>query len=428
VAIPVLNKNKVPVKKIFTTHATLLGRYLASGDTNFYEHLDQIDSHAAAASMAIYPRFAIERAAAWGADSFTTVSDITGREAEFLLGKKPDHLLPNGLNINRFTALHEFQNLHQKYKQMINDFIMGHFFPYYSFDLDNTLYFFTSGRYEYKNKGYDLFIESLARLNWRLKQEKSPVTIVVFIITKAAIKGINVEILKSQALFDELKNICGSISEQIEDSLLNHTVRGAMPTAEELIDEYGRLRIRRIQNAWKKQGWPSICTHDMIFDGEDPVLNQLRASHLLNSPEDPVKVIFHPEFLNATGPLLGLDYDQFVRGCHLGVFPSYYEPWGYTPMECAAFGVPSVTSDLSGFGSYIQKQLALPEQYGLYVVKRKHKSFNESADHLSKIMFEIANMNRRERIDLRNRVESESVMFDWNEMFLNYLKSYQDIP
>ena len=425
VAIPVIKKRNLKLKTVFTTHATLLGRYIASDDPNFYEYLSWVAPDDAASAKGIYPRFSIERAAANGADCFSTVSDVTGIEAEHLLGRKPDVLLPNGLNINRFAALHEFQILHQRFKQEINEFTMGHFFPYYTFDLNQTLYFFTSGRYEYKNKGLDLFIESLARLNWRLKNENIPVTVVAFIITKAAVKGINVDILKSQAMFDELENVCNAVSEQMKPSLLEFTARGIMPELSELMSEYDRLRIKRIQHAWKKQGWPSICTHDMIYDGEDPVLNQLRASHLLNSPEDPVKVIFHPEFLNATAPLLGMDYDQFVRGCHLGIFPSYYEPWGYTPMECAAFGVPSVTSDLSGFGSFISQKMENCNASGYYIVDRKNKNFHESADQLTDIMMQVAKLNRRERIDLRNKVENESVMFDWKEMIKYYIKSYE---
>ena len=111
---------------------------------------------------------------------FTTVSEVTDAEAEQLLGRKADAIVPNGLNIQRFSALHEFQNLHQTYKERINEFVMGHFFPNYTFDLDRTLYFVTSGRYEYRNKGFDLFIEAMFRLNQRLKQIPDPPTIVSF--------------------------------------------------------------------------------------------------------------------------------------------------------------------------------------------------------------------------------------------------------
>jgi glycogen(starch) synthase len=424
VPIPILKRKAIPVACVFTTHATILGRYLASADANFYEHLERIDPHAAAASLGIYPRFAIERAAAWGADCFTTVSDITAREAEFLLGKKADLLLPNGLNINRFAALHEFQNLHMKYKQSIKEFVMGHFFSSYSFDLDQTLYFFTSGRYEYRNKGIDLYIEALARLNWRMKSEGIDKTVVAFVVTRAATNGINVNVLQSKVLFDELRKTVHSITESMDRRLLEFAARGEDPNESGLLDDYDRLRMKRIRHAWRRSGMPPVCTHDMKYEGSDPVLNQLRASRLLNAKEDPVKVIYHPEFINATGTLIQIDYDQFVRGAHLGVFASYYEPWGYTPMECAALGVPAVTSDLSGFGSYIQKNLPDHESNGLFVTERSGRSFNECADRLTDIMIEIVRMSRRERIDLRNRVEAASVRFDWKELEPAYQEAH----
>lgn len=111
----------------------------------------------------------MERAAVHAAHVFTTVSDITALESEFLLKRKPCIVTPNGLNVKKFSALHEFQNLHALAKEKIHQFIRGHFYGHYDFDLDKTLYFFIAGRYEFSNKGADLFIESLARLNHYLK-------------------------------------------------------------------------------------------------------------------------------------------------------------------------------------------------------------------------------------------------------------------
>lgn len=424
VAIPVLKRRGADIATVFTTHATLLGRYLASDDPFFYGRLPSIDAYRAAGDRGIFNRFAIERAAAHGADCFTTVSDITAVEAEHLLGRKPDHVLPNGLNIRRFAALHEFQNLHQLYKQAIHEFVMGHFYPSYTFDLDNTIYIFTAGRYEYRNKGIDLFIEALARLNYRLKQEKSDQTVIAFIVTRAPVRGINVEVLKSQMMFRDLKQTCERISERMTEKLLYTTALGKLPTVEDLLEENAQMALKRQHHAWLRQGWPATCTHDMLYEGEDAILNQLRSCYLNNGPEDPVKVIYHPEFLSGTSPLLGLDYDQFVRGTHLGVFPSYYEPWGYTPMECAALGIPSITSDLAGFGSYIQRQMPDHEEKGLYICRRNRLSFDESANHLVDQLMSFLSLNRRERIEMRNRVESTGDQFDWNLLVENYWKAH----
>ena len=138
VAVPRISHLRLPVATVFTTHATLLGRYLASDSPDFYNHLPFINPEEQAAKYNIFPRFAIERAAAHASTVFTTVSEVTSFEAEKLLGRAPDLILPNGLNLHRFAALHEFQNLHREYKEVINEFVMGHFFPGYSFDLDRT--------------------------------------------------------------------------------------------------------------------------------------------------------------------------------------------------------------------------------------------------------------------------------------------------
>jgi glycogen(starch) synthase len=128
--------------------------------------------------------------------------------------------------------------------------------------------------------------------------------------------------------------------------------------------------------------------------------------------------------MQSTSPLLPLDYDQFVRGCHLGVFPSYYEPWGYTPMECAALGLPSITSDLAGFGSYIKSKVPDHEQKGMFIVERRYKNWEESSEQIADIMQYVLLQNRRERIDMRNRVESSSLMFDWSQLVRYYWEAH----
>ncbi|VDD88524.1 unnamed protein product [Enterobius vermicularis] len=157
------------VATIFTTHATLLGRYLSASGADLYHNLDKFDLDREAGTRQIYHRYCIERAAVNMAHIFTTVSEITGLEAFHLLKRKPDIVTPNGLNVVKFAALHEFQNLHAISKEKINDFIRGHFYGHYDFDLDKTLYLFTAGRYEFTNKGGDFFIEALARLNYYLQ-------------------------------------------------------------------------------------------------------------------------------------------------------------------------------------------------------------------------------------------------------------------
>lgn len=420
VALPEIRRRALPVSSVFHTHATLVGRYVALRDPGMYHHLHSIDPEAAAESSGILPRYRIERAAAWSADVFATLSDITADEAEHFLGRRPDKLLPNGLNIQRFSAIHEFQNLHALYKEKIHEFVMGHFFPSYHFDLENTRYIFTSGRYEFGNKGFDLFIESLARLNWKLKESGSPTIVIAFIVTRAAIKGVNVEVMKRQKMFYDLRGTCENISGQMGRRLVKTMMTGRIPETEDLLEEYDRMRLKRLTHVWKSEDLPSICTHDMAFDGDDPVLNRLRQCRLFNASDDRVKVVYHPDFISGTGAIFPLDYDQFVRGCHLGVFPSYYEPWGYTPLECVALGIPAITSDLAGFGTYVRDTIPDNEGSGILVLPRKNSDFYESAEYLARMIERIVTMEHKDRVQLRNRVEALSELFDWRRLRVHY--------
>ncbi|MFW2389750.1 MAG: glycosyltransferase [Polyangiales bacterium] len=420
VAIPMLRKEHWRGSLLFTTHATLVGRYLATGNPVFYDHLSFLDGDQEAKNFNVHAQHYIEKAAAHGAHVFTTVSDVTAAECTHLLGRTPDALLPNGLNIRRFTAIHEFQTLHQQFKERLHEFSIGHFFPSYHFDLDQTLYMFTSGRYEYLNKGMDLTIEALARLNHRLRESRSPVTVVFFIITKAPFRSINVNALQSRAMLHEFRTAANAVKESVGDGLFRAASTGEIPDLNVLMEDYWRLRLRRAIQAWKSKSLPGVVTHDLVDDVHDPVLNQLRACRLHNLEDDPVKVIFHPDFVQATSPLFGMEYEQFVRGCHLGVFPSYYEPWGYTPLESIALGVPAVTSDLSGFGSYLQQLVPDHAQKGMYVVPRRHNDFHRSADELADRLFRFASLNRRERVMLRNSVESFSEHFAWKNLSRHY--------
>lgn len=423
-SIPIIRKRNLPVKIIFTTHATILGRYLAPNVENIYDYITRINPYDEAKKYNIMSQYLIERAAAYGAHVFTAVSDITAKECEHLLEKKVDFITPNGLNIEKFAATHEHQNLHGLYKAKIHQFVAGHFFPYYNFDLDHTLYIFTSGRYEFRNKGIDLLIDSLPILNHKLSENKIPITVVVFIITKASTIGYRYDVLQNQFTFDELFHACEKIAENIPQRILNEILYKPEQKFDSLVKETEKMYLKRIYYSWKKEGLPSVVTHEMT-NHSDLILNHIYKNNLLNYPYLNVKIIYHPDFLSSFGSIIKLDYLDFIRGCHLGVFPSYYEPWGYTPMECTAAGIPSITTDYTGFSSFLKEQLPDYENYGLYILNRKYKSYWESAHQLADLMYRVVTMSRRERIELRNKVESVSEIFDWKNLIQFYLKSYE---
>jgi glycogen synthase len=325
--------------------------------------------------------------------------------------------------------MHEFQNLHQQAKEKIHDFVRGHFYGHNDFDPDNTLYFFTAGRYEYRNKGVDMFIESLARLNHRLKSSGSKMTIVAFIIMPAQTQSLTVEALKGQAVIKSLRDTVDVIERGVGKRIFERALKWhdgeSMPDEKDLITSQDRILLRRRLFAMKRHGLPPIVTHNMANDADDPILNQIRRVQLFNHPSDRVKIIFHPEFLNSANPVLPMDYDEFVRGTHLGVFSSYYEPWGYTPAECTVMGVPSITTNLSGFGCYMEELIENSTDYGIYIVDRRMKGVDDSVNQLTSFMFDFAGKSRRQRINQRNRTERLSDLLDWKRMGMEYVKARQ---
>jgi len=419
-------EKEVNIKTVFTTHATALGRYLAMNDEDFYNKLSSYKWEKEARHFNIYNIAKIERLSANHANIFTTVSEVTARECEVFYDKNPGEITPNGLNIQRFVAYHEVQNLHQEFKNEINEFVMGHFFHSTPFDLDNTLYFFTSGRYEFRNKGYDLTLEALSALNKKLVKEKVNKNVVVFFVTRRPTWSINPVVLEQRGIMEELRSVCEAIDDQVGKRLFYQSAAEQddyrMPDLNQLVDDYWKLRYRRTLQSWKSDKWPIIVTHNLKED--DEIIDYLRKAPLVNSPKDKVKVVYHPDFINSANPLFGIDYSDFMRGCHLGIFPSYYEPWGYTPLECLAHGVPAITSDLTGFGHYTGKTFPGHENAGAYLLKRYKLKPQLVVKELADMMYQFVMLSRRERISLRNRCEDLAENYDWSKLYSAYNNAY----
>uniref|UniRef100_A0A7N8YMN9 Glycogen [starch] synthase n=1 Tax=Mastacembelus armatus TaxID=205130 RepID=A0A7N8YMN9_9TELE len=374
---------KIPMATVFTTHATLLGRYLCAGNVDFYNNLDKFDIDKEAGERQIYHRYCLERAAVHCSHVFTTVSQITAVEANHMLHRKPDVVTPNGLNVKKFSAMHEFQNLHSTNKVRIQEFVRGHFYGHLDFNLDKTLFFFIAGRYEFSNKGADIFLESLSRLNYLLRVHRNDMTVVVFFIMPAKTNNFNVESLKGQAVRKQLWDTAHTVKEKFGKKLYGALLKGQIPDMNSILDRDDFTIMKRAIYA--------------------------------------TQIIFHPEFLSSTSPLLPMDYEDFVRGCNLGVFPSYYEPWGYTPGECTVMGIPSVTTNLSGFGCFMEEHISDPAAYGIYIVDRRFRAPEESCNQLTQFMFSFCQQSRRQRIIQRNRTERLSDLLDWRYLGRFYI-------
>ena len=271
-------------------------------------------------------------------------------------------------------------------------------------------------------------LEALARLNWQLKHENSEETVIMFIITKQPIQSINPNVLNSRAMLEEIDRNCDQILLEVKERLFYHAASNQedhrLPPLNDMVDDYLRLRYRRTIQSWKSDSLPSVVTHNMTDDNNDEILNFLRRANLFNHQDDRVKFVYHPDFISSSNPLFRMEYGDFVRGCHMGIFPSYYEPWGYTPVECLARGVATVTSDLSGFGDYAKNVAIGDKEHGLYILNRANKDFNAAAHELADTLMHYIKTSRKERIEMRYKSEDLSECFDWKNLYAEYEKAY----
>ena len=423
-ALLYLKKNNVRVAKIFTTHATVLGRALSTENIEIYNNIKLIDPLKESQKRNIQAKVLTEKAAALNSDIFTTISEITGLECQYFLGKKPDLLLPNGLNLEKYPTSEEAAIKHQLYREKIREFLLYYFFPYYTFVLEHTLVFFISGRYEFHNKGIDLLIEALAKLNNKLKEENSQRTIVVFFWIPSSVVRIKPDIIENKAYYEDIKN---SIDENFPD--VKHRITRSLisRTNVTLADLFLKDIVFEIENKiskFIKSGMPSLCTHDLYNENDDAILNALRLVNLTNKKEDKVKVVFYPIYLSGADHLLDLNYRDAMMGTHIGVFPSYYEPWGYTPLETAALGVASITTDLGGFGQFLNSKHSQHKNPGIFVLSMLNKNKEQRIDEIYNTLYYFANLSREERI--KNKIESKNLasLVDWKKIIRYYIKAH----
>lgn len=420
-AILYLKKKNINIPTVFTTHATTLGRTITGNGRPLFETLDKLDADKESYNYNIQAKHQLEKAATNNATVFTTVSEITSMEAERILGRKAEVLLPNGLDIEKYPTFEETSIRHGKSKQQIKKFVEYYFFPYYEFDLENTLFYFITGRYEFRNKGIDVFTEALGRLNERLKKENETKTVITFFWVPMDIKGIKMQILENKTYYTDIESFIERQLENIKENLVYTTVRKKLPTINDIVNKNFMYELKKKIIAFKRKGEPPLATHDLYNEEHDAIINTFRKTGLLNRKEDRVKVIFYPAYLTGTEGLLDLTYQDAVVGCHLGVFPSYYEPWGYTPLETAALGVPSLTTDLAGFGRFIEQK---NNTQGIFLLKRFKKTDEEATEELSRMLHSYTKMTKEKRIKLKMEAKKTAAMLDWQHLIEKYLEAH----
>jgi glycogen synthase len=419
----VKSKN-VNAATVFTTHATILGRTMVSSGFDLYSNLDKgIDFDRKAFDYFVESKHSLEKASANNADIFTTVSEITGMEAASLLGRKPDVILPNGLDLDEYSTFEDVSVEHRVQRDRMREFLLYYFLPYYKFNVKETLFYFTASRYEFRNKGIDLFIKSLGELNRKLIDEKSEKTVVVFFFIPSSIRAIRPNLLENRTNFKDIKDDIDEAIEDIKKNVIYDIVSGQELSKETLLNKEMIFSIKKKVLKFSRKGNPSLSTH-FLMDDNDQILRAFTEAGLGNAEEDKVKVVFYPIYLTGADSLLDQTYKQGIIACHLGIFPSYYEPWGYTPLECCANGVANITTDLTGFGRYMRPKLK-EKHPGTFVIDRFGKNDNDVLKELTDTLYSFTELSKKDRVENKISAREIAELADWSNLIENYFNAFE---
>jgi len=418
-----LKINKSKIKTVFTTHATMLGRALSGKGYLLYENLKHLDPYKEAYNSNIQAKFLTERASAQNADVFTTVSEITAVEAEKILGRKPEVLVLNGIDMSKFPTIEETSIKHITCREKIREFLTFYFFPHYDFPLEHNLIFFLSGRNEFKNKGIDVYIKSLAKLNEQMKKDKTKRTISAFIWVPLANRGIKTEITENKSYYQHIKNFVDWNSKEIMKSITYDLILEKDLSKDTIFTQKFLQEARKNIMHFKRKGNPPLCTHYIDNEENNEIIRALRQHNLNNAKEDNVKVILYPVYLAGDDGLIDLPYMDALAGTHLGIYPSYYEPWGYTPLENAGMGVASITTDLAGFGRFI-KDKTFEKDPGIWVLPRYHKKEEEVVQNLFGLMYNYVKFSHEDRVENKLHAKATAEYADWEILVKNYIEAH----
>lgn len=411
------------IKTVFTTHATMLGRTLAGNGFDLYNQLGKFDPLQKAKEFNIIAKHTMEVACAQRTDIFTTVSEITSIEAEKLLGRRAEVLLLNGIDVEKFPTIEETSIKHVTCKGIIKEFLTYHFFPYYTFDLKDTIIFFFASRYEFSNKGMDILCKALGILNEKLKKDKSNRTIAVFFWVPMKTFGVKVELLENKNYYRHIRSLVDTKSNQILQQIVTDFISRKLSAEESFFEKDFMRELRTNILSFQRTGNPSILTHNIEDEENNQLIKALLAEGLDNKEDDKVKVIVYPVYLNGNDGLLNLSSYDAMAGCHFGLFPSYYEPWGYTPLEAAAMGIASLTSDLAGFGRFIENKL-LKEHSGIYILKRFGRTYEQQVNDLADIMYKYSLFDHAERVQNKINAKYLSNLADWKHFVKFYIVAH----
>ena len=354
----------------FTAHATVLGRCIAGNNRPLYGKMKEYNPVQIAREFNVVAKQSLERISAAVADVFTTVSDLTSRECSLFLGKDVDIVTPNGFEDSFVPQNDVFEekrvSARSKLKK-VAEAVLG-----YPLSEDCVLVA-NSGRYEYRNKGVDIFIDSLGELN---KSDNIAKECVAFLLMPAYHKG------PRQDLIDFLYN----------DGPING------------IDRY--------------------LTHCLHYPSSDPVLQRINTNNLQNDQKSKVKIIFAPTYLNGNDGIFNMPYYDLLIGFDLSVFPSYYEPWGYTPLESLMFSIPTVATSLSGFGLWVENYFK-DHGNGIEIIERTDDNEHQVVDDIKNFIAKFIGLSDIEIKEAREKAHAISRIAMWDTLVQHYFTAYE---
>lgn len=370
-----IQKQIPAIATLFTTHATSIGRSIAGNNKALYAYMDGYNGDQMAKELNMEAKHSLEKQTAHYVDCFTTVSDITALECKQLLDKAPDIVTPNGFEPNFVPEGKEYTKKRAEARQtLINvaEKLLGCAIS------PEALLVSTSGRYEYRNKGIDVFIEAMNRVrnSGELQRE-----VVAFIMVPAWVRDARAD-----------------LKEVIENDIKT-TSPLQMP----------------------------FITHWMNLMDQDKVLNYISHAGFTNQATEKLKILFVPCYLDGRDGIFNKPYYDLLIGMDATVYPSYYEPWGYTPLESVAFGIPTVTTNLAGFGLWAEKSVSGKNiSDGVAVIDRTDFNYFDVADAITTSILSLVKKSNKEAGEIRKRCFELAKKAEWSKFIVYYQTAFSD--
>lgn len=373
-----INDRLPQIATIFTTHATSIGRSIAGNNKPLYEYLEAYNGDQMAVELNMESKQSIEKQTAAHVDCFTTVSEITARECAELLDKPVDVVLPNGFEDDFVPQGKEFDIKREAARKRLLDITRALTGDEVA---DDAVIISTSGRYEWRNKGIDVFIEAVNRL--RLSVDQINNEVVAFIEVPAWVN------CKRDDLAERLEKMANG--EKFDTPLDT-----------------------------------PVITHWLNEQQNDRVLGMMNWLGMHNQKGEKVKLVFIPCYLTGDDGIVNLSYFDVILGNDLCIYPSYYEPWGYTPLEAVAFKVPCITTDLAGFGLWAHSECGGKSTLdnGVEVIHRTDYNYNDVAEDIKQTVIRYANATKNKQTRMRNNARALSQKALWTHFIEYYYNAY----